>query len=130
MKRWGIGAALAAAAVLLAGCDQVNSAADQVNSAADSAGRTADKVKACGEALGLADLNPDPAKLKERALDKERRLRELAGNVQQQDVKNALTGMADSYLQVQKEHIEDAGVIATWTKRNLERLDALRKVCA
>ncbi|MFE0021777.1 hypothetical protein [Amycolatopsis sp. NPDC059021] len=130
MKRWGIGAALVAAAVLLAGCDQVNSAADQVDSAAGSAGRTVDKVKACGEALGLADLNPDPAKLKERALDKERRLRELAGNVQQQDVKNALTGMADSYLQVQKERIEDAGVVAAWTKRNLERLDALRKVCA
>ncbi len=62
--------------------------------------------------------------------DKERRLRELAANVQEQDVKNALLGMADSYVQVQKEHLEDAGVIARWTKRNLEKLDLLRKACA
>ena len=125
MTSWGRTAALlAAAALLLSGCDQVSSAVDQGS-------RTADKVGACAEALGLADLNPlvDPQKLKERAEDKEQRLRELAGNVADQDVKNALLGMADSYVEVQKEHIEDAGVVAKWAKRNVAKLDALRTAC-
>ncbi|MGW7530942.1 hypothetical protein [Amycolatopsis sp. NPDC054798] len=124
MKSWGVAVALVAAGTLLAGCDQVDSAVNQANSAVD-------KVSACSEALGLADLNPlvDGEKLKARAQDKERRLRELASNVQEEDVKKALLGMADSYVQVQKEHLEDAGVIARWTKRNLERLDGLRKAC-
>jgi hypothetical protein len=125
MTRWGAVAALAAAGALLAGCDQVNTAVDTANS-------TADRVSTCTEALGLADLNPlvDPAKLKERAQDKEQRLRSLAANVQDDDVKNALLGMADSYVQVQKEHIEDAGVVAAWAKRNVAKLDALRKACS
>ena len=124
MTRWGIAALLAAAGVLLAGCDQVDSAID-------SGSRTVDKVSACTEALGLADLNPlvDPDKLKQRAQDKERRLRELAGNVQDQDVKNALLGMADSYVQVQKERIEDAGVVAKWVKNNVAKVNALKSAC-
>ncbi|MET9265565.1 hypothetical protein [Amycolatopsis sp. NPDC004079] len=124
MKYWGVAVAAVAAGTLLAGCDQVDSAVNQTNSAVD-------KVSTCTEALGLADLNPlvDGEKLKARAQDKERRLRELAANVKEEDVKNALLGMADSYVQVQKEHLEDAGVIARWTKRNLEKLDGLRKAC-
>jgi hypothetical protein len=125
MTRGGTTAALlAGAALLLSGCDQVGNAVDQGS-------RTADKVGACTEALGLADLNPlvDPAKFKARAEDKERRLRELAGNVQDQDVKNALLGMADSYVQVQKERIEDAGVVTKWVQRNVEKIDALRAAC-
>ena len=125
MTRGGKTAALlAAAGLLLAGCDQVSDAVDQT-------GKTADKVSACTEALGLADLNPlvDPEKLKARAVDKEKRLRELAGNVQDQNVKNALLGMADSYVEVQKERIEDAGVVAKWVQRNVKKLDALRAAC-
>ena len=125
MTRGGITAALlAAAALLLSGCDQVGNAVDQGS-------KTADKVGTCAEALGLADLNPlvDPAKFKARAEDKERRLRELAGNVQDQDVKNALLGMADSYVEVQKERIEDAGVVAKWVQRNVKKIDALRTAC-
>jgi hypothetical protein len=125
MTRGGKTAALlAAAALLLSGCDEVGNAVDQGS-------KTADKVGACAEALGLADLNPlvDPAKLKARAEDKERRLRELAGNVQDEDVKNALLGMADSYVQVQKERIEDAGVVTKWVQRNVEKIDALRAAC-
>lgn len=120
----GTVALLAAAGLLLAGCDQVGQAVDQGS-------KTADKVSACSEALGLADLNPlvDPAKLKERAADKERRLRELAGSVEDQDVKNALLGMAGSYVEVQKERIEDAGVVARWVQRNVKKLDALRTAC-
>jgi hypothetical protein len=125
MTRGGKTAALlAAAALLLSGCDEVGNAVDQGS-------KTADKVGACAEALGLADLNPlvDPAKLKARAEDKERRLRELAGNIQDEDVKNALLGMADSYVQVQKERIEDAGVVTKWVQRNVEKIDALRAAC-
>ncbi|WIX81217.1 hypothetical protein QRX50_10850 [Amycolatopsis carbonis] len=125
MTRWGAVVALAAAGALLAGCDQVDSAVDTADS-------TADKVSACTQALGLADLNPlvDPDKLKARAQDKEERLRALAADVQEQDVKNALLGMADSYVEVQKEHIQDAGVVAAWAKRNVAKLDALRKACS
>ncbi|OXM70645.1 hypothetical protein CF165_04965 [Amycolatopsis vastitatis] len=115
---------LAAAALLLSGCAEVGNAVDQGS-------KTADKVGACAEALGLADLNPlvDPAKFKARAEDKERRLRELAGDVQDQDVKNALLGMADSYVEVQKERIDDAGVVAKWVQRNVKKIDALRVAC-
>ncbi|WP_205660768.1 hypothetical protein [Amycolatopsis vastitatis] len=125
MTRGGITAALlAAAALLLSGCAEVGNAVDQGS-------KTADKVGACAEALGLADLNPlvDPAKFKARAEDKERRLRELAGDVQDQDVKNALLGMADSYVEVQKERIDDAGVVAKWVQRNVKKIDALRVAC-
>ncbi len=123
MKRLGIAALVAAAGLALAGCSEVTNAVDQTNKAAT-------KVSVCAEALSLVDLNPDPATLKERAADKEKRLRELASNVGEQDVAGALTGMADSYLQAQKENIQDAGKIADWTKRNIDRVDALRKVCA
>ncbi|WP_191256597.1 hypothetical protein [Amycolatopsis oliviviridis] len=123
MKRLGFAALLAAAGLSLAGCSEVTNAVDQTN-------RAATKVSACAEALSLVDLNPDPATLKERAADKEKRLRELANNVGEKDVAGALTGMADSYLQAQKENIQDAGKVADWTKRNLDRIDALRKVCA
>lgn len=123
MKRLGITLLMAAAGLALAGCSEVTNAVDQTNKAAN-------KVSACAEALSLADLNPDPAKLQERAADKEKRLRELAASVGEQNVATALTGMADSYLQVQKENIQDAGKIADWTARNLQQLDALRKVCA
>ncbi|GAB3720089.1 hypothetical protein GCM10027598_33350 [Amycolatopsis oliviviridis] len=119
----GFAALLAAAGLSLAGCSEVTNAVDQTN-------RAATKVSACAEALSLVDLNPDPATLKERAADKEKRLRELANNVGEKDVAGALTGMADSYLQAQKENIQDAGKVADWTKRNLDRIDALRKVCA
>jgi len=117
-------AALLAAALFTAGCDEVGAAVDKANEVTDKAG-------VCTEALGLADLNPlvDPDKLRERAEDKERRLRELAENVGDQDVKNSLLTMADSYVEVQQERYEDLSVIADWAKRNAERIDALRKAC-
>lgn len=113
-----------AAMLVLTACEEVGEAADQVSAVADQA-------SVCAEALGLADLNPlvDPDKLKQRAEDKERRLRELADSVGDEDVKASLLGLADSYLQVQKERLEDAGVVASWVRRNTERLDALRKAC-
>ena len=109
-----------ASVLVLAGCEAV-----------DEASAVVDQASVCAEALGLADLNPlvDPDRLQERAEDKERRLRELADSVADQDVKSSLLGLADSYLQVQKERIDDASVVATWVQHNTERLDALRKAC-
>lgn len=128
MKRWGVPGIFVLGTVLagltLSGCDQVNSAVDSANSAATKAG-------ACGDALGLADLNPlaDPAKIKAQAADKAKRLQDLAAQVQDKDVKNALLTMAGSYVEVQKERFDDLSVVAKWAQRNVQRLDALRKVC-
>ncbi len=112
-------------AVFLAGCSEVGSAVNQAST-------TMDKAAVCAEALGIADLNPlvDPERLKARAADKERRLRELAGSVADQDVKSSLLTMADSYVEIQKERVDDLTVVANWAKRNAAHLDALRKACA
>jgi hypothetical protein len=113
------------AALSLAGCAEVDSAVDEASGAKD-------KAAVCAEALGLADLNPlvDPEKLRQRADDKERRLRELADNVADQDVQASLLTMADSYVEVQKERFEDLSVVTAWAKRNAEHIDALRAACA
>jgi hypothetical protein len=120
---WGQGVLLAAV-ILLGGCAEVGSAVDE-------AGAATDKASVCAEALGLTDLNPlvDPDRLRARAADKERRLRELAGNISDQDVKASLLTMADSYVEVQKDHFEDLSVVANWAKRNADHLDALRRAC-
>jgi hypothetical protein len=109
----------------LAGCAEVDSAVNEANTVTD-------KASVCAEALGLADLNPlvDPEKLAQRAEDKERRLRELADNVADQDVKSSLLTMADSYVEVQKERFDDLTVVAAWAKRNAEHVDALRQACS
>jgi len=119
----GVGVLLSVA-VLLGGCAEVNTAVDDASAAAD-------RASVCAEALGLADLDPlvDPERLRARAEDKERRLRELADNVADQDLKNSLLTMADSYVEVQKERFDDLSVVARWAKRNTERLDALRDAC-
>ncbi|MPZ86060.1 MAG: hypothetical protein GEV28_39105 [Actinophytocola sp.] len=115
---------LVAVALLVAGCAQVDGTVDEASAVKD-------KAAVCAEALGLADLDPlvDPDKLKARAEDKERRLRELAGEVSDRDVKNSLLTMADSYVEVQTERFEDLSVVARWAKRNADHLDALRKAC-
>lgn len=115
---------LLAVALLVSGCSDVGDAVDQASAVTD-------KATVCAEALGLADLNPlvDPERLRARAEDKERRLRELAEDVGDQDVKNSLLTLADSYVEVQQERYEDLSVIAGWAKRNAERIDALRTAC-
>jgi hypothetical protein len=114
-----------AAALVLAGCDQVDSAVDEANSVSD-------KASVCAEALGLADLNPlvDPERLRARAADKERRLRELADTVADQDVKASVLNLADSYVEVQQERFDDLTVVAAWAQRNIVHLEALRTACA
>ncbi|OLF19449.1 hypothetical protein [Actinophytocola xanthii] len=123
MRLRGIAAGLAAV-LLVAGCAEVDSAVDEANDVAD-------RAAVCTEALGLADLNPlvDPERLRARAEDKEQRLRELAENVADQDVKASLLTMADSYVEVQQERFEDLGVVASWAKANAARVDALREAC-
>jgi hypothetical protein len=108
----------------VAGCARVHSAADQVSAAKDVAA-------VCAEALGLADLNPlvDPERLKARAADKERRLRELADHVADKDVKNSLLTMAGSYVEVQRENFDDLTVVANWARRNAAHIAALRAAC-
>lgn len=115
---------MVAAGSSLAGCAEVGGTVREASGAVD-------KASVCTEALGLADLNPlvDPEKLKARAADKERRLRELADDVQDQDVKASLLTMAGSYVEVQKERLEDASVMAGWVKRNATRVNALRTAC-
>ena len=130
MRHWGV-LGVAVATLLLGGCSGVNDAVNGVNSVVDTANGAVGKATACSEALGLADLNPlvDPQKVKARAADKAARLRELAGQVQEQDVKNALFTMADSYVQVQRERWDDLGVVGQWAQRNVQHLDQLRKAC-
>ncbi len=116
---------LLAAVLALAGCAEVDSAVNEASSVTD-------KASVCAEALGIADLNPlvDPEKLAQRAEDKEQRLRELAGNVTDQDVQASLLTMADSYVEVQQERFDDLTVVAAWAKRNAEHVDALRQACS
>lgn len=113
-----------ASVLVLAGCAEVDSAVDEATAVTD-------RAQVCAEALGLADLNPlvDSERLAARAEDKERRLRQLAQDVADEDVKASLLGLADSYVEVQKERLDDASVVARWVARNTERLDALRKAC-
>lgn len=119
MRLRGAAAVLTAMAVL-GGCSTV-----------EQVGSVTDKASVCAEALGLADLNPlvDPDRLKQRAADKEQRLRELAGHVSDGDVQESLLSMADSYVEVQKERFDDLSVIAGWAARNTAHLDALRRAC-
>jgi hypothetical protein len=114
-----------AVVLTLSGCAEVNSAVDEASTATD-------KATVCAEALGIADLNPlvDPEKLRQRAEDKERRLRQLADEVTDQDVAASLLTMADSYVEVQKERFEDLSVLAGWAKRNAEHIDTLRQACS
>lgn len=118
------GPVLLVAVLALGGRAEVDSAVDDVNS-------TMDKAGVCAEALGLADLNPlvDPDRLRARAEDKERRLRELADNVADEDVRASLLTMADSYVEVQQERFDDLSVVAAWAKRNADRIDTLREAC-
>jgi hypothetical protein len=104
MRLWGL---VLVVVLAVSGCAEVDSAVNDANAELDKAG-------VCAEALGVADLNPlvDPERLQARAEDKERRLRELADNVSDQDVRNSLVTLADSYIEVQKERFDDLSVVA------------------
>ncbi|WP_199429949.1 hypothetical protein [Qaidamihabitans albus] len=110
--------------LLLAGCSEVNSAVDQANDAAD-------KASVCTKALGLADLNPnvDPQKLQAGAEEKANKLRELGQQAVDQDVKQTLLSMADSYAELEQKQADQLGNINEWIQRNTQQLDQLRQAC-
>jgi outer membrane protein OmpA-like peptidoglycan-associated protein len=109
---------------LLGGCDQVGSAVDQANDAKD-------KASACAEATGLANLNPnlDPAQLAAQAQQKSDRLRALAGQVADQDLKQNLVTIADSYVSLEQRKADRLSNVNDWLQRNATNLENLRSAC-
>lgn len=103
--------------LLLAGCDQVD--------------ETASKTSACAEALGLSNLNPnlDPAQFAAQAQEKADRLRELANEVSDQDLKQNLVTIADSYGALEERKANGLSNVNDWVQRNAENLSALRAAC-
>ncbi|MFC4002610.1 hypothetical protein ACFS2C_03850 [Prauserella oleivorans] len=110
--------------LLLTGCSEVNEAVDGVNAAAG-------KASVCSEALGLAQLNPnaDPEQVKASAEEKANRLRELAGQVAEQDVRQTLQTMADGYVELEQQRVDNLRNFNTWLQRNLQNLERLRQAC-
>ncbi|GAB3000135.1 hypothetical protein LWP59_36760 [Amycolatopsis acidiphila] len=109
--------AVAGLGLLLAGCDQVDS--------------TASQASACAEALGLTNLNPnlDPAQLAAQAQQKADRLRQLANQVSDQDLKQNLFTIADSYIALEQRKVEGLSDVNDWAQRNAANLSALRAAC-
>jgi hypothetical protein len=103
--------------LLLGACDQVDS--------------TASKTSACAEALGLTNLNPnlDPAQLAAQAQQKAARLRELANQVADQDLKQNLFTIADSYVALEQRKAAGLSNVNDWVQRNADNLSALRAAC-
>lgn len=113
---WRIGLVVVLATALTA-CDQVGSAAD--------------KASVCAEALGLANVDPraDPAELAEQAAQKADRLRQLANQVSDGDVKQSLLTIADSYVTLEKHRVDELGNLSDWIQHNAGNLGNLRSAC-
>ncbi|KAA9154052.1 hypothetical protein FPZ12_032920 [Amycolatopsis acidicola] len=112
---WGSG--MAVLALVLAGCDQVDAATS--------------KTSACAEALGLSniDVHLDPEALAQQAQQKADRLRQLASEVSDQDLKQQLGTMADSYLALEQRKLDNLSNLNDWLQRNAANLSALREAC-
>ncbi|HVV10868.1 hypothetical protein [Amycolatopsis sp.] len=112
---WGTG--IAVLALLLAGCDQVDAATS--------------KTSACAEALGLSniDVHLDPDELAAQARQKADRLRALADEVSDQDLKQQLGKIADSYLALEQRKLDNLSNLNEWAQRNAANLSALRTAC-
>ncbi|MCP2251753.1 hypothetical protein LY13_000484 [Prauserella aidingensis] len=110
--------------LLLAGCSEVAEVSESVGGAAD-------KASVCGQALGIVDLNPnvDPQQVQDEAADKAQRLRDLAGQAAEQDLKQNLTALADGYVELEQQRADRIGDFNQWLKQNLNKLDQLRKAC-
>src|SRR5215217_8647977 len=104
----------------------------QVNAVVDQAGQVANKAGICGEALGIGNINfnaVDPAKLRDQALEKAERLRKLGEQASDADLQQTLFKMADSYVSLQKEKVEQLGSLTDWIKRNSDNIGQLQKAC-
>ncbi|PXY34336.1 hypothetical protein DI005_03860 [Prauserella sp. PE36] len=110
--------------LLLTGCSEVNEAVDQVNSATS-------KASVCSQALGIVDLNPnvDPQEVQARAEEKANQLQDLANQVAEQDVKQTLGAMADGYLELEQQKLDNMNAFNQWLQRNLNNLEQLRQAC-
>lgn len=110
--------------LLLAGCSEVAEVSESVGGAAD-------KASVCGQALGIVDLNPnvDPQQIQDEAADKAQRLRDLAGQAAEQDLKQNLTALADGYVELEQQRADRIGDFNQWLQQNLNNLDNLRKAC-
>lgn len=118
-------AAIAALVILpLAGCSEAAEVQDTVSGATD-------KASVCGEALGIVDLNPnvDPQKVRSEAADKAERLRGLASDVAERDVRQNLTALADGYVELEQRRVDRLAGFNQWLQRNLDNLDGLRRAC-
>ncbi|MFD2417629.1 hypothetical protein [Amycolatopsis pigmentata] len=113
---WGIGLVIVLATTLTA-CEQVGSAGD--------------KASVCAEALGLANFDPqvDPAELADEAAKKADRLRQLANQASDADLKQNLITIADSYVALEKRRAEDLGNLNDWIQRNAGNIAKLRSAC-
>jgi hypothetical protein len=100
-------------------------------SACDQAKALGDKASICADALGLATLVPDsdPEKTRQEALDKANKLKGLAKDAQEKDVKGALTTLADEYVAVSKRRADDLRNFAGWAGDLYRNQDNVRKIC-
>jgi hypothetical protein len=100
-------------------------------SACDQAKALGDKASICADALGLATLIPDtdPEKTRQLALQKADRLKKLASSAQEQDVKGALTTLADEYVDVSKRQANELRNFAGWAGDLYRNQENVRKIC-
>src|SRR2546423_2996962 len=84
--------------------------------ACDQAKALGDKASVCADALGLATLVPDtdPEKTRQEAIDKAGKLKGLAANAHDGDVKSAFTTLANEYVAVSKRRADDLRNFAGW----------------
>ncbi|HJQ47642.1 MAG TPA: hypothetical protein VJ870_15195 [Amycolatopsis sp.] len=103
--------------LLLTSCDQATSAMD--------------KASACTEALGLANINPnlDASELAAQAQQKADRLRALANQVSDQDLKQNLFTIANSYLSLEQRKLDHLSNFNDWIQQNATNLGNLRAAC-
>jgi hypothetical protein len=102
-------------ALVLTACDQVNT--------------TMDKASACSQALGLTNLNLDPTTLADEAGQKADQLRQLAQRVSDQDLKQNLFLLADSYVDLEKRKADGLAAINDWIQGNSGNFAKLRSIC-
>jgi hypothetical protein len=100
-------------------------------SACEQAKALGDKASICADALGLATLVPDtdPEKTRKEALAKAEKLKGLAADAEEKDVKGALTTLADEYVQVSKKRADDLRNFAGWAGDLYKNQENVRKIC-
>jgi len=94
--------------------------------------KLSDKVSVCADALKLATYRPDandPDKAKREASENADRLREIANKADEQDVKSALSALADQYAAVSEKQPREFANIGAWIDGVVRNQESLRKIC-